>query len=804
MSADKIRELTPDELRRRCDPRTLKIETTEDLEPLEGALGQPRVEEALEFGSEMPGDGYNIFAFGPAGTDKHKIVRDALTARAATAETPPDLCYVNNFQDSRMPRLLVLPAGRGRELRDEMASLVEELGTVLRSAFEGEEYQNRRQLVEEELKEKQEAAIGELGEEAGENGLALLRTPMGIVFAPTGKEDVITPEEFEKLDKGDRKKLEKKIEDFQARLQKVFRQFPRWQREARQRVRDLNRDVSRFAVGPLIDELKEKYGEIETVVEYLDAVEKEVLENAHGFLASGDSQQGPASGVSEDQDGERSFMRRYRVNVIVDHAETTGAPVVYEDNPTFTNLIGLIEHVQQMGALTTDFNLIKAGALHYANGGYLLLDAIKLLTNPFAWEGLKRALHSQQIRIEAPGQAWGLISTFSPEPEPVRLSTKVVLLGPPLVYYLLSSHDHEFATLFKVPADFAERMDLDAGNLTLYARLVARTVRDEKLRPFDADAVARVVEHGSRELEDSEKVSLYARHLADFLREANYFAGRENSTVVTTAHVDEAIEARIRRSDRIRERIQEEMLRGTILVDSTGSKVGQVNGLSVLQLGGFSFGKPSRITARVRVGKGEVINIEREVELSGPIHSKGVLILSGFLGARYAADKPLSLSASLVFEQSYGGIDGDSASSAELYALVSAISEVPIRQDLAVTGSVNQHGGVQPIGGVNEKIEGFFDLCRERGLTGSQGVLIPVSNVKNLMLRHDVVEAVEKGEFHVYPVEHVDQGLEILTGLGAGERTEDGSFPSGSINALVEERLVELARKSKEFSGKGD
>jgi lon-related putative ATP-dependent protease len=787
MSAEKIRELEPEELCRKCDPATLDFKTTSDLEPLEGILGQPRVEAALEFGAEIEKDGYNIFAFGPPGTGKHKIVKHALSARAAEAPSPPDLCYVNNFEDTRKPRLLVLSPGKGAELREDMRHLVDELGTALRTAFEGDEYQNRRQLLEEGLKEKQEQAVTALGEEAKNDGLALLRTPMGIVFAPLGEEDVITPEEFEQLGPEDKEQLEKQIEGFQTKLQKVFRQFPRWQREARLEIRRLNQEVSQFAIGPLTDELKEKFAELEDVLEYLEAVEKDVLENAHGFISRGEDQaQNVLKSVAEGKEGERSFVHRYQVNVLVDHGETQGAPVVYEDNPTYANLVGSIEHIQQMGALMTDFNLIKAGSLHSANGGYLLVDAIKLLSNPFAWEGLKRALQSQQIKIEALGQAMSLISTYSPEPEPVPLAIKVVLLGPPLVYYLLSSRDPDFPTLFKVPADFSERMDHSSDNLGLFARLIARRIQQEELRPFDAAAVARVVENGSRQLGDSEKISLYVSKMTDFLREADFFARKDNSDVVGAEHVQAAIDARIFRSDRIRERMQEEIVRGTVLVDTEGKAIGQVNGLSVLQMGDFAFGKPSRITARVRLGKGEVIDIEREVELSGPIHSKGVLILSSFLGARYSSEMPLSLSASLVFEQSYGGIDGDSASSAELYALLSAISGVPIRQDLAVTGSVNQHGTVQPIGGANQK----------------QGVMIPATNVKHLMLRDDVIEAVRAGDFHIYPVEHIDQGIEILTGLKAGERGDGDAYPEGSVNDLVQRRVNDLAQKTKDFSGK--
>jgi len=488
------------------------------------------------------------------------------------------------------------------------------------------------------------------------------------------------------------------------------------------------------------------------------------------------------------------------VNVLVDHSESKGAPVVYEDHPTYNNLIGRIEHIAHMGALVTDFNLIKPGALHRANGGYLILDARQLLLQPYAWDGLKRALRSREVRIESLSQVLSLVSTVSLEPEPIPLDVKVVLIGERLLYYLLYQLDPDFGELFKVEADFNEEIPRTPENNLLYARLIGTIARKEGLRPFDRGAVARVIEHSARMADDAEKLSIHLLSTADLLREADYWAGVAGNGVVTADDVQRAIDAQIHRADRLRELVQEEIKRGTILIDTTGERVGQVNGLSVIQLGNFAFGRPNRITARVRLGKGEVVDIEREVELGGPIHSKGVLILSGFLGARYAAERPLSLSASLVFEQSYSGVEGDSASLAELCALLSSLAEVPIRQSLAVTGSVNQHGEVQAIGGVNEKIEGFFDVCKTRGLTGEQGVIIPATNVQHLMLRQDVIEAVKAGQFHIYPVQTVDQGIELLTGIPAGERDEEGNFPEGSINQLVEARLIELAEKQRAFA----
>jgi len=510
-------------------------------------------------------------------------------------------------------------------------------------------------------------------------------------------------------------------------------------------------------------------------------------------------QQNPAVESQGPAHGHANGFKRYAVNVVVSNEDGDGAPVIYEDNPTLSNLIGRVEHISEMGALVTDFTLIKAGALHRANGGYLILDVLKVLTNPLSWDALKRALKAGKIRIESPGQMLSLISTVSLEPADIPLKAKVVLCGEPLIYYLLSSYDPEFSTLFKVAADFEDEIARDGGKETLFARQLATMIRREKLRSLDRGAVARVIEHSARLAGDAEKLSIDLRAIAALVREADFYAGEAGSAVTRAVQVQQAIDAQIRRADRLRERSYEMIQRGFVLLDTDGAEVGQVNGLSVLQLGSFAFGRPSRITARVRMGAGKVIDIEREVELGGPLHSKGVLILSAYLASHFAADRPLSLSASLVFEQSYGGVEGDSASSAELYALLSALSDVPIRQNLAVTGSVNQNGRVQAIGGVNEKIEGFFDICRQRGLTGDQGVLIPAVNRKHLMLRQDVVDAVAEERFAIYPVESIDEGIELLTGRPAGVRGADGKFPEGSVNRLVEDRLTAFAEARRRF-----
>jgi lon-related putative ATP-dependent protease len=802
--------LKPEELYRATDPAQFDFETTDELDVLSEVIGQPRAVEAMRFGMEIDSDGYNIFALGPPETAKRNIIQHFFEQRAREMPVPDDWCYVNNFDDAHKPKNIRLPAGMGVEFRDDMDELIEELQTALSSAFESEEYQARRQSVMEEFKEKQSEAFEELQERARSQGVALIRTPAGLAVAPVRGEEVLSPEEVQQLPEEERARLEEKVEEIQDDLQKIMQQVPRWQREMRKRLEELNREMANLAVGGLIDELREKYSDFPEAQDHLDVVQEDVVEHADDFLPSQQENQGSSivqalqrRGGRQPGRGPRS-LQRYEVNVIVDHSDTEGAPVIYEDNPTYQNLIGRVEHQARMGALHTDFRMIKSGALHRANGGYLVLDVRKVLTQPYAWEGLKRALKSEEIRIESLGQMLSMISTISLEPESIPLDVKIALFGERILYYLLWQLDPEFTELFKVQADFEDEMDRGDEEQQLYARFIATLTEHHELRPLDRSAVARVVERSARMVGDSEKLSMHTHDISDLLREADYWAGKNEHEVITASDVQEAIDAQIYRADRIRERMQEAILREIYLIDTQGEKAAQVNGLSVLMLGNFAFGRPTRITARTRLGKGEVIDIEREVELGGPLHSKGVLILSGFLGARYAEDTPLSLSASLVFEQSYGGVEGDSASSAELYALLSAIADVPIKQSLAVTGSVNQHGQVQAIGGVNEKIEGFFDICEARGLTGDQGVLIPQSNVKHLMLRQDVVDAVEAGDFHVYAVSTIDEGIELLTGMEAGERDEEGNYPEGTFNYLVQQRLQELAETREAFGESGE
>lgn len=803
---EKVTSLKPDELIHRCDETSFGFETTAELDPPAEILGQPRAVEAVKFGVGIEQEGFNIFAFGPSGTRKHEILRSFFDEAASEEPTPPDIVYVNNFEDNHKPNAIQLEAGMGSQFREDMEKFITDLRNALSGAFESEDYLSHVQDVQESVGERQEEALADLRQKAEEEGLRLIRTPTGFAIVPVKDGEVVSPDEFQSLSEDEREKLEAKISDLQEELQRVVQQVPAWQKEIRERIEELNKETTEFAIGALIDELKEKYVEYEEIQVYLDAVHGDIVDHAREIVASDEQQQNQLAGqrqrrqlpVSQDSSS-HPILRRYKVNLIVDNSDSEGAPVIFEDNPTYQNLIGRVEHLAQMGALLTDFNLIKPGAILRANGGYLILDALKLLRHPFAWDGLKRALRSKEVRIESPGQMYSLISTVSLEPEPVEINVRVALIGEPLMYYLLSALDPDFDQLFKIPADFAAEMDRSDGYQNQYARLLGQIAQDNDLSPLKPGAVARVIEHSARMVGDGEKLSTKMSDIADLLSEAHYWANQDGGDSIEREHIQQAIDAQIYRTDRLRERMQEQILRDTILIDTEGETVGQVNGLSVLQLGDFMFGRPNRITARVRMGKGEVLDIEREVDLGGPLHSKGVLILSAYLGSRYAAEHPLSLSASLVFEQSYGGVDGDSASSAELYALLSSISEVPIKQRFAVTGSVNQRGQVQAIGGVNDKIEGFFDICSERGLTGDQGVLIPSANRKHLMLRQDVIDAVEAGEFHIYPIETIDQGIEILTEREAGHPDEQGSYPEGTINAMVQARLVEFAEQRARF-----
>jgi predicted ATP-dependent protease len=778
---------------RRCDPEQFNFQTTAELPDIESTIGQERAAAAVDFGVSMARDGYNLFVMGPAGTGRHTLVRKVLAERVAGIPRPSDWVYVNNFAKPHTPIAIALPPGRGVKLREDLRLLVEELRSTIPTVFEGEEYAAKVEQIDAEFNERHERSFSELGAEAAQQKVALLRTPTGFSFAPLKNSEVYAPQEFAELPEEEQHRIEATIAQLQTKLEKLVREVMRWRKERHERIRALNREMVFLAVGHLVDELKQSYGEVAGVVKYLDAVQHDLIENADDFRKPTDG----APGTMRLESGQEAGLRRYAVNVLVDHSGPDGLPIVFEDNPTFQNLVGRVDHIAQMGTLVTDFTLVKPGALHRANGGYLLLDVLKVLIQPFAWDGLKRALMRGEIRIESWAEHLSLVSTVSLEPEPIPLKVKVVLFGERLHYYLLQLYDPDFRRLFRVAADFEESVERDDGSSGLFARILATIARRDKLMPLDREAVARAIDQSSRLAGDTRKISSDLDSAAELLHEADHWAREAGRDRITGVDVRKAIDSQRHRADRLRERLQESIVRGQILIDTAGAKVGQVNALSVYQVGNTAFAQPTRITATTRLGEGRVIDIQREVEMGGPIHSKGVLILSSFLASRFSGKQAFALSASLVFEQTYGQVEGDSASLAELCALMSALADVPIRQSLAVTGSVNQLGEVQPIGAVNEKIEGFFDICSARGLSGDQGVLIPEANLEHLMLRDDVIAAVESGRFHVYAVRCVDEAISLLTGMPAGDAQPAPGVTLVDVNGRVAARLRDYSVRAR-------
>lgn len=791
-----MKPLAPEQLYRRCEADHLDFVTTQDLPDLADTFGQARAAQAVRLGIDIRHAGYNLFAMGEPGSGRHSMVRRMLEQKAAEQPRPNDWCYVNNFAEGNRPRLLTLPCGLGARLRRDMQQFIGELGKALTATFESDDYRLRIEAIQSEFKQREESALQELGRECAGKGIALLRTPQGFAFAPMKGEEAMDPEEFAKLPEEERTRIGALIEGFHERLHKLLHQFPRWRREMQQRIKEANREMMGLAVGHMIDELRERYGELPNVLDFLEQVRADVIEFGEQAREQKPDEEG-LSGLA----GSSLSLARYQVNLLVDNGEAGAAPVVFEDNPTFPNLVGRFDHIAHMGTLVTNFTLIKAGALHRANGGYLMLDVAKLISQPYAWEGLKRSLKPRQIRIESLAQVFGWLSTLPLEPEPIPLDVKVVLFGERLFYYLLREYDPEFEDLFKIAADFEDEVERSPENTRLYARLIATLARSHGVRALDRAAVARLIEHGARLAGDADRLSARARRIADLLQEADHRAGLAGRETITRRDVEQALADRIHRADRLRFEMRDRVLRDTLLIATAGAQVGQINGLAVFDVGEILLGHPVRITATARIGEGDVIDIEREAELGGAIHTKGVMILSSFLAARYSRNMPLSLAASLVFEQSYGPVEGDSASLAELCALLSALAGVPIRQALAVTGSVNQYGRVQAIGGVNEKIEGFFEICAARGLDGSHGVVIPQSNVKHLMLREDVVQAAAEGRFAIHAVSDVDEAIELLTGVPAGAPDEKGLVGPGTMNYLVAAQLAEMSAMRREFVG---
>jgi lon-related putative ATP-dependent protease len=780
-----VKPLPPAALYHGCDLSDLGFATTGSLEPLSASIGQERAVEAIEFGVGIGHEGYNLYLMGSAGLGKHALIVDVLNRQRRDAPIPDDWCYIANFHDPHRPSALRLPPGGGRRLRADLEQLVEDLLNAIPAAFQSEAFNRRAEAIRREFKEREEEAAGAIGQKAKEQGIALIHTPNGYTLAPVREGHILNTEEFGALPDEEKERISELIDELREELQKTLGQVPLWQKEMRRSFKELHREITEATVGTLIAELQSAYADLPCVLEHIAALKQDVVEHSELFHP-GDGTDGKAVDPDDPQ------FTRYRVNLLVDNAGLDGAPIVYEDNPTYVNLIGRIEHTARMGTLVTDFTLIKPGAMHRANGGFLVLDALRVLTNPFAWDALKRVLRSREIRIESLERLLSLVSTTSLEPASIPVQVKVVLVGDRLLYYLLKAYDRDFGQLFKVAADFAEDIARHPENDALYARLVASLQQEKKLLPLTRDAVELVIEQAARRAADGERLSVHLGGLSDLLQEADHLARQAKGDVVQRQHVENAVAAQHHRLDQLRERLLEEILRGTVLIDTTGVQLGRVNGLSVVDLGDYAFGTPIRISATARLGSGEVVDIQREVDQGGPIHAKGVFILSSYLGRRYARMQPLCLQASLAFEQTYSMVEGDSASLAELCALLSSIGDVPLRQSLAVTGSVNQHGQVQAIGGVNEKVEGFFDVCAARGLTGAEGVIVPDANRKHLMLRRDIVLAAAKGKFHVYAVSHVDQAMELLTGQPAGIRDKAGHYPADSVSGQIQSRLEEF------------
>ena len=802
--------LAAKELRRKVDPASLGFSSTADIAPIRGLIGQDRAMAAIEFGTEMRSMDYNIFVLGPPASGKRTALKTQLVEKAASSAAPDDWVYVYNFQEPSQPRALRLPTGRARELARAMIAAIDELRGIVPALIEGEDYLSRRRAIDATFQAGQEQALEALNKKAAAQNIAILRTPQGFALAPMHEGKVVKPETFNALPEGMRTEKQAQIAALEEELGKILERLPKSEKERRGKVGELNQELARSAVTSALEDVAQAFADVPAVINHLNDTGEDLVRNIAFFLPSGE---GEPAAIREPADAVRDpRYRRYMVNVMVGQpvsaeasaAQAPGAPVVEELNPVYGNLIGRIEHVAQGGALLTDFLLMKPGALHKANGGYLLVDARKLLQSPFAYEALKRALKAREIRIEPPAETSGLgLVPQTLDPEPIPLDVKVILTGEREIYYLLAQNDPDFLGIFKVQADFDDSIARSAANDLAYAGVIASIIAEHKLKPADASGVARIIEEGARLADDREKLSVEIGYISDLVREADYWAGKAGRQMMTHDDVQAAVNAQIQRADRIKDRAQETVERGVVLVDTDGAKVGQINGLAVMQVGNFMFGRPSRITARVRMGQGRIIDIEREAKLGGATHTKGMMILYGFIAGRYAQDIPLALGATITFEQSYGGVDGDSASSTEIYALLSALADVPVNQGYAVTGSVNQWGEVQAIGGVNHKIEGFFDVCKARGLSGKQGVLIPQSNVQHLMLREDIVAACEAGQFKIFSVDTIDRGIEILTGVAAGARGEDGAYPADSINGRVEARLRLYAERARNFGKAG-
>ena len=794
LTAQSPNELPIPALRKGCDPDSLQFNTTDELPDLQNVIGQPRAFRALELGSEVSGPGYNTFVLGLPGSGRTTLSLEYLERKAVNEPVPEDWCYVNNFDNPHKPKAISLPAGRGIEFRKDVMELVVRCEAEIPRAFESEEYVRERDRLVAELKKNQETEFIRLQKYVEKYNFVISRTPFGFVLAPAVGGKPLTPEDLEGLSEEQRSKLDQLHGKLGEEVEKTLKKLRDLERSAAEALSELNERTALFVIVPVIQVMKEKYSSFEGVIAYLEEVQKDIVFNTNQFRPS--LQEGSERNAGANAD--RSWIRRYAVNLLVDNSGLKGAPVILENHPSYTNLLGRIEHEAIMGVTRTDFTMIQPGALHRANGGYLVMPVRDLLLSPYTWEGLKRVLRDGEIRIIELGHLLGLLSTVTLEPQPIPLKVKVVLIGTPLLYYLLRTYEDDFHKLFKVRAEYATQMDRTPDTEHEYGLYVKSVVVDNQLPPFDRSAVARIIDYSARLAENQDKLSTRFGMIADLVRESAFWARKNTldgeSLIISGRDVQQAIDESKYRNNLLEELVHEMITEDVLMVDVHGEAVGQINALSVFTLGDYNFGRPRRVTAAVHPGAGGVVDIERQAKLGGPIHTKGVLILSGFLGSRYGRNQPLGLAASLTFEQSYEGIEGDSASAAELLALLSAIASIPLRQDRAITGSINQLGQIQPVGGLNEKIEGFFATCNTKGLTGEQGVIIPASNVRNLMLSNEVIQAVEAGKFHIWTVRTIDEAIRLLTSYEPGEPQPDGTYPEGSFNRVVTQRLAELSK----------
>ncbi len=796
-----------EQLNWRCDLSLLPFTCTSEMTPLEDFIGQERAIRAIEFGLGVNKPGFNIFVTGLTGTGKTSIIKAFLKkvtgeriAQQADSYAPEDWCYVYNFADPDRPQALRIRRGMGKGLKADMERLVQTAQREAKKLFESDEFAHQRQAMIEELQKKQQQMMETLMEEANRNDFALRVTPSGIVLLPTKDGKPMQEAEFLALTAAEKKLFEEKRSDIEKRVEATLREGKKLEREIAEKLEKAETEAADYLVRNPLADLKEKYRDYPKVIAYLDGAREHILKNLQRFKGGESGPPGLATGGMPFGEPPSDPFLPYRVNVFVDNSDAQGPPIIVETNPTYHNLLGVIEKKPTMGGYVTDFTLIKAGSISKANGGYLVLYDRDVLANAGVWEALQRVIKNRELRIEEPGTFFGFMPPQGLRPEPIPTDTKVIMIGDPFLYRALANADPDFRETFKVKADFNFEIDRSQENIVAFACFISDYCKREGLRDFDASGVAKVIEHGARMVEDQNKLSTRFSDMADLLVESDYWAGKENAKLVAERHVERAIAEKIFRLNLIEKRLQEMITEGSVLVDVQGAVVGQVNGLAVYQLGDFSFGKPSRITAKTFMGRGGIVNIEREAKLSGKTHDKGVLILSGYLGGQYAQHNPLSLSSSICFEQSYDGVDGDSASSTELYAILSSLAEVPIEQGIAVTGSVNQNGEIQAIGGINHKIEGFFDVCRLKGFTGDQGVLMPRANLRNLMLRADVVSAVTEEKFHIHAVSTIDEGIEVLTGIAAGERDHEGRYPEGSVNDRVQKKLQQYVEQQKRLA----